>query len=160
METVVRITFVYLMLMLFFRVIGKRELSQMSSFELVTLMIIPEIVAQSMVREDFSLTNAVIGVSTLFGLVIATSILTHKFRHFAEFTEGKPTVLVHNGRLIEEALNLERIQPEEIFSEMHQVGLEELQQVKWAILEPDGKISIIPHPQHRKQSPSEDQPLH
>lgn len=144
METVVRVAVIYIALLLFFRVIGKRELSQMSSFELVTLMLIPEIVSQAIQHDDYSLINALVGVATIFTLVVLTSVLTHLSRRVAEFTDGRPTVLVREGKLVEDALDLERIQPEEIFSSMHQVGLESLAQVKWGILEPDGKISIVP----------------
>lgn len=156
METVVRVVVIYVALLMFFRVIGKRELSQMSSFELVTLMMIPEIVSQAIQHDDYSLTNALVGVATIFTLVIVTSILTHVSHRVAEFTDGKPTVLVREGKLVEEALHLERIQPEEIFSSMHQVGLESLAQVKWGILEPDGKISIIPYGAPRQAPPKDD----
>lgn len=159
MDTVVRVTVIYATLMLCFRIIGKRELSQMSSFELVTLMLIPEIVSQAIQGDDYSLTSALIGVTTLFTLVVGTSLLTHLSRRVAEFTDGKPTVLAYDGRLIKHALDIERIQPEEIHSAMHQAGLELLDQVKWAILEPDGKISIIPYGAPRQAPPQNEKNL-
>ncbi|WP_438037770.1 DUF421 domain-containing protein [Sorangium sp. So ce128] len=147
METVARVAFVYVFLAAAFRVLGKRELSSMSPFELVTLMLIPEIVSQALVREA-SLANALAGVSTVLVLVFLTSLLTHLFPKASEVIDGSPTVLVAKGRILEEACNRERIQPEEILSEMHKSGLEHLSQVRWAILEADGALTIVPEQGH------------
>ncbi|WP_437964075.1 YetF domain-containing protein [Sorangium sp. So ce260] len=147
METVARVTVVYLFLAVAFRVLGKRELSSMSPFELVTLMLIPEIVSQALVREA-SLANALAGVSTLLVLVFLTSVLTHLSPRASKVIDGSPTVLVANGRILEEACNRQRIQPEEIVSEMHKSGLADLSQVRWAILEADGDLTIIPAQGH------------
>ncbi|WP_437331992.1 DUF421 domain-containing protein [Sorangium sp. So ce394] len=143
METVARVAFVYVFLAVAFRVLGKRELSSLSPFELVTLMLIPEIVSQALVREA-SLANALAGVSTLLVLVFLTSILTHLSPRASKVIDGTPTVLVANGRILEDACNRQRIQPEEIVSEMHKSGLAHLAQVRWAILEADGDLTIIP----------------
>ncbi|WP_437806802.1 DUF421 domain-containing protein [Sorangium sp. So ce1078] len=147
METVARVTVVYLFLAVALRVLGKRELSSMSPFELVTLMLIPEIVSQALVREA-SLANALAGVSTLLVLVFLTSVLTHLSPRASKVIDGSPTVLVANGRILEEACNRQRIQPEEIVSEMHKSGLADLSQVRWAILEADGDLTIIPEQGH------------
>jgi uncharacterized membrane protein YcaP (DUF421 family) len=144
MDTVLRIAFIYFFLMLAIRLMGKRELSEMSAFELVTLLLIPEIFATALSREDYSMTHAVIGAATLFTLVFITSLATFRFKRVEEIVEGKPTVLVHNGRFIERHLKRERLTPDEIFTEMHKSGIEQLEQVRWAILEMDGKIAIIP----------------
>ncbi|WP_437730360.1 DUF421 domain-containing protein [Sorangium sp. So ce1335] len=147
MEIVARVAFVYVFLAAALRVIGKRELSSLSPFELVTLMLIPEIVSQALVREA-SLTNALAGVATLLVLVFLTSVLTHVVPAASRVIDGSPTVLVAKGRILEDACNRERIQPEEIFSEMHRSGLERLSQVRWAILEADGDLTIIPEQGH------------
>lgn len=144
METVIRIAIIYLVILVGLRLLGKRELSQLTPLELVTLMLIPEIVSQSMIGEDFSVTNGVIGITTIFSLVFLTSLLKQKARTVERLIEGMPTLLVERGKFIEENLNKERITPDEVFGEMHKSGLEHLAQVKWAILETDGKISIVP----------------
>lgn len=144
METVLRVAYVYVVLMLGLRVMGKRELSKLSPFELITLLLVPELFQQAMIREDFSMTNATVAVATLFSLVFATSVVSYLFPKAGTVIAGEPAVLVHNGTFQEEAMNRERIPPSEIYAEMHQVGLEELSQVKWAILEADGKIALVP----------------
>lgn len=144
METVIRVGLIYLFLMAALRVMGKREFSQLAPFELVTLLLIPELVAQGLVREDFSLTNALIGVSTLLTLVFATSVIAYRSRRLGKVIDGEPSVLMHQGSLVPGNMALERISPEELVAEMHKAGLETPDQVKWAVLETDGKITIVP----------------
>lgn len=144
MDTVIRIIVIYIVILIGMRVIGKREFAQLSPLELVTLLLIPEIASQSMVRQDFSVTNALIGLITLFALVFINSTLMHRFRKFERTVSGKPSLLVYHGRFLEEAMNRERVTPDEVFAAMRTFGLESLEQIKWAILETDGRISIIP----------------
>lgn len=144
METVLRVAAIYLFVLVALRVLGKREFGQLSPIELVTLLMIPEIVSQALTREDYSLTNAAIGVATLLVLVFVTSLLMHRFQKAEIVIAGQPTVLVRQGELIGGALNKMRITPDEVFNEMHKAGLQQLEQVQWAILESDGRIAIVP----------------
>ena len=143
METVLRVGFAYVFILLVLRVMGKRELSQLTPLELVMLLLIPEIVAQGVVREDFSMTNAVIAVTTLTSLVFLTSVLSYRFKWFGGLLEGKPSLLVERGRLVTDEMARERVPPEEVASEMRRAGVERLEDVRWAVLEPGGKIAII-----------------
>lgn len=144
METVIRAVFAYILLWTCFRVLGKRELTRMSPFELVMIIMIPQLFSRALTRQDYSMTNAVIGSTTLFVLLFFTSALSYRVRRFGRIVEARPTVLVQRSAIIEEHLDRERIAPEDIFSAMHEVGLERLEQVEWAILESDGRISLIP----------------
>ncbi|MHB1223452.1 MAG: DUF421 domain-containing protein [Gemmatimonadaceae bacterium] len=143
MDFVIRIALVYAVLMLGFRVLGKRELSKLSPFELVTLLIIPEIVAPAMTAGDYSLSGALVGVTTLWGLAFLNSMLSYRTRWFRHLSESQPAVLVRHGQFVEAALHRERVRADEVYSEMHINGIETLQQVRWAILEPGGKVSFI-----------------
>lgn len=151
MEIVVRVAIVYIFLMAGLRVIGKREFGHLTPFELVTLLLIPEIVTDSLVGEDHSLTAGIIGVSALLVLVFATSLLAHRFPGFGRITEGVPALLARNGRLDPETMNRERVAPNEVAHELHKYGLESLDQVKWAMLEVDGSITIVPHRREDQQ---------
>lgn len=144
MDTVLRITVIYVFLMAALRIIGKREFGKLEPFELVTLLLIPEILTEALHRGDASLTNAAIGVTTLLTLVFFTGLLAFRSRRFGRVVEGEPVVLVRHGFLVDGNMNRERIAPEEIRSELHRYGLEETSQVKWAFLEPDGHITIVP----------------
>src|SRR5688572_7767166 len=144
MEIVVRITVIYLLVFAGLRVMGKREFGQLSPLELVTLLMIPEIVSQALIGEDFSLTGAAVGVATLLVLVFTTSMLMHRFKKAEQVIAGEPSILVRRGKLLDGAMNAARVTEDEIFEEMHKAGLLTLEQVEWGILEPDGRISIVP----------------
>ena len=143
METVIRVAIIYITILVGLRVVGKREFSQLAPIELVALLMIPELVSQSLVREDFSITNALIAISTLFSLIFLSSILQFKIKWVDKALEGAPTVLVQHGQYVVQNLSKERVTPGEIFNEMRKSGLDQLNQVKWAVLETDGKISIV-----------------
>jgi uncharacterized membrane protein YcaP (DUF421 family) len=144
METVFRVAIIYLFLMFALRIMGKREFGQLSPLELVTLLLIPELVSQALLREDFSITNAIIAMTTLFTMVFLTSLVMQRSKKAERAIAGEPTVLVYHGKLVPEHLHKERVTESELFSEMHKSGLDRLEQVRWAILESDGKIAIIP----------------
>jgi uncharacterized membrane protein YcaP (DUF421 family) len=144
MDTVLRIVIIYLFLMVALRLMGKREFGELAPFDIVVLLLIPEIFSQSMLREDFSLTNALVAVSTLLTLVFATSLLSYRFRKVGEVVTGVPTVLVRHGHLVREHLDRERVGPGEVLDAMHAAGLHAFEQVRWAILETDGRITVIP----------------
>lgn len=156
METVIRVIFIYLIILFGLRILGKREFGQLSPLELVSLLLIPELVSPALHLEDLSITNALIAVCTLFALVFLTSLARYMSEKIEKVISGEPSILVSHGSFIEDNLHKERVDPAEIFNEMHKAGLDELKQVKWAILETDGKISIVAESEgsstHRTQS--------
>ena len=144
METVIRIVLIYLFLMIALRLMGKREFGELAPFDFVVLLLIPEIFSQAMVRDDFSLTNAFIAVTTLLVLVFATSMLNYRFSGVSRAISGVPAILVRDGTLVAETLDKERVAPDEVMDAMHAVGLHRMAEVRWAILETDGRITVIP----------------
>ncbi len=147
METVIRVAIIYFFLMIGLRILGKREFGQMSPLELLTLLLVPELVTQAMSREDFSMTNGLVGVSTLFILSYMTSLAVHRSKRVETLVGGEPSVLVAHGKFQADTMNQERVTPDEIYNELHNAGLEKLEQVRWAILESDGQIAIVPEQQ-------------
>ena len=143
-DTIWRVTFIYVFVMLAFRLTGKREVGQMSPLELVTLMMIPEIFSTAVNRNNSSLSLATVGVATLFLVVFVTGLLKFRSRTAEALLEGEPTILVHDGEYLEGNMRRERVTPEEICAEMRLAGVERLEDVRWAILETEGKISVIP----------------
>ena len=138
-----RVALLYAALLFAFRILGKRELGRLSPFELVTLMLVPEILS-SAIQGEGSLVNGLVGLSTLLALVLITSVLAHRFEPAGRTVEAEPTVLVAHGRMIQRALNAERIVPDELFAEMRKQGLSNLDEVAWAVLENSGNITFVP----------------
>ncbi len=143
MDIVIRIALVYVALTLAFRLLGKRELSQLSPFELVTLLMVTQIVAPSLTAGDESLTAALFGAATLLCLALLNSVLTYISPRYRRLGEARPSLLVRHGQLVEDTLHKDRVRPDEIYSEMHKAGIEHLSEVKWGFLEPDGQMSFI-----------------
>ena len=146
METIWRVAVAYFFVLIALRLLGKREFGQLSPLELVTLLLIPELLSNALQQGDSSMLRALTGVSTLLLLVFVSSLATHLNQSVEKAVEGKPTVLVAHGAFIVDNLNRERVTPGEVFSAMHQAGLDALGQVRWALLESDGKIAIVPEP--------------
>ena len=151
METVIRVAIAFVVITVAFRVMGKRELSQVSPSEFVMLLLVSEIFQNALIRDDYSMTNALIGVATLFSLTFLNSVLMQRNKKYEQVVEGTPTVIVNNGKMITESMNKERITPGELFNEMRKSGQDELSQVKLAILETDGKITVVPYQQQQSQ---------
>lgn len=149
METVLRVLFVYLFLLFALRVMGKREFSEITPIELVMLLLIPELLQEALVGHDPSLTNSLIAICTLFLLVFLNSVVTYLNPRAERVVESSPSVLAHEGRLVERNMRKERITPDELLSTIHLQGYEELEQVKWAILQSNGQIAVIPKEEAR-----------
>jgi uncharacterized membrane protein YcaP (DUF421 family) len=147
LEIVLRTAIIYAVLFLGLRLMGKRELGQMTAFDLVVILVISNAVQNAMVGQDTSLTG---GVVAAFTLLIANRLVAWarvRVPIFGQVAEGHPTVLVNDGKFIEANLKREEIVPEEILTAMREHGVADLKQVASAVLEIDGSISIIPKDQ-------------
>jgi uncharacterized membrane protein YcaP (DUF421 family) len=145
METVLKATAVYLFLLLMFRIAGKRTLAQVTTFDFVLLLIISEAVQQAMIGEDNSITNAFLLVVTLIGLNVLFSEIKLRWKAAEGVLDGAPLLIVENGKAKEDLMRKERVDVNDVLDaarEHH--GLERLDQVKFAVLERNGKISIVP----------------
>ncbi|HEV7321792.1 MAG TPA: YetF domain-containing protein [Ensifer sp.] len=145
METVLRGLAIYIVLLLIVRLSGRRTLAQMTPFDLVLLLIVAETTQQALLGDDFSIANAVLLIVTLFGIDIAFSHLKTRHAGLGLLIDGTPTVLVSHGKPNEHALKRARMSVDDILEAARvQQGLERLEQVKYAVLEISGEISIVP----------------
>lgn len=135
---------IYLTLFILFRVVGKRTLAQITTFDVVLLLIISEATQQAMVGADTSMANAVVAISTLAALDVILTSLKHRHPRLEAWLDGQPVVLVSDGKPIEAHLNRERLDLDDVLESARENGLLRLDQVRLAVLERTGKISIIP----------------
>lgn len=143
MDIVFRASILFLFLFGLIRLMGKRELGQMAPFELVLLIVMGDLVQQAVTHQDFSITAAVLAVSTFAAWALAMNFLSDRFPRLRHKLEGTPTVLVRAGAMVAGNMRREGIDEDELASEMRIAGIARLDQVAWAILEPEGKISFI-----------------
>lgn len=145
MESVIRGLVVYSFLLIVFRISGKQSLSQMTSFDLVLLLIISETTQEAMVDSDHSVTNGFLLIVTLVGTTVLLATLKQFFPRLELILDGQPVIVVDRGQLVDRVMIKSRVDEEDILSAARKLhGLERLDQIKYAILEKDGKISIVP----------------
>ena len=143
MDLVFRAAVVFAFVFLVTRIVGRRQLSQLEPFDLILLVVIGDLVQQGVTQSDESVTGALIVISTIALLSVAVSWVSFRWRKIRLVTEGEPIVLVQNGRLIERNMRRELITREDIEEEARQQQITSLADLRWAILEDDGRISCI-----------------
>ena len=143
MDIVLRAIALYVFVVFVMRVIGRRELSSMTPFDLVLLIILGDAIQQGLTQDDYSVTGAVLAIATIASLQVFTSYLSYKSRSARKVFEGEPVVLVERGELVERNLKRERMTADEVAEEMRQQQVGSLDEVEWGILEANGSISFI-----------------
>ena len=147
MNVVIRVLAVSVFLLIVLRFAGKRSLAHMTMFDFVLLLILSETTQQAFVGNDYSLSKAFLAILLLVSAEIGLSILKHKVPALQKWLDGTPTIIVQNGKLLKERTNWSRIDEEDIMAAARESqGLERMDQIKYAILETSGTISIIPKP--------------
>jgi uncharacterized membrane protein YcaP (DUF421 family) len=143
MDIVLRAIVLYAFVVFVMRVIGRRELSSMTPFDLVLLIILGDAIQQGLTQDDYSVTGAVLAIATIAALQVLTSYLSYKSGKARKVLEGEPVVLVERGEIVERNMQRERMRPDEIAEEMRQQQIGSLDEVEWGILEANGSISFI-----------------
>ena len=143
MEIILRATVIYFFLWALARGVGKRELSEMTAFELILLVTMGDLIQQGATQEDMSLTGAALAVGTLAMWILIFAYLSWRFRGMRPVMEGVPVVVIHNGEPLDEVLAIERLTLEEICEAARNQGITDLSEVDIGVLEPDGKFSFL-----------------
>jgi uncharacterized membrane protein YcaP (DUF421 family) len=143
MEIIVRASIVFFLLFLIARGTGKRELSQLTVFELILLVTMGDLVQQGVTQEDMSITGAALSVGTIAFWILVMSVVSYHWKRSRPVIEGVPVVVVHDGQPIMEALRFERVTLEELKEGARSQGIGDLGTVRLAVLEPDGRFSFL-----------------
>jgi uncharacterized membrane protein YcaP (DUF421 family) len=142
-DVVARAAVIFVLLWFVTRVVGKRTLGEMTAFELVLLIVTGDLIQQGVTQEDYSLTGAALAVGTFALLIVGLSWLGYRFPRLRTPIEGPPVVVVRDGKLLTEVLELERLPDSEVLEAARQNGVEDLADVRLGVLEPDGKFSFF-----------------
>jgi uncharacterized membrane protein YcaP (DUF421 family) len=144
MDSVLRAVAMYLALMVLFKIAGRRSLAELTTFDFVLLMIIGEATQQALLGDDFSLTNSMLVIVTLIAIDVGLSLLKQRSRWVSQLIDGGPTIIVENGKVLYKRLRHARLIEADIMEAARSSqGIETLEQIKFAILERNGKISVI-----------------
>ncbi len=144
MDLVLRATIAFFFVFLLTRVIGRRELSSLQPFDLILLVIIGDLVQQGVTQNDFSVTGALLVGATIALMTVGVSYTSFKFPRLRPALDGEPVIVVEDGKPIDRNLRRNRITQEELAAAARQNSIDSLADVKWAVLETNGRISFIP----------------
>ena len=160
MDIAIRATIIFFMLFIVLRLMGKRQLGQMTPFEFVALVVLGDFVQQAVTHNDFSITAATLAVVTFAFWSLILGWISYFWPLARRILEGEPRVIIRDGKMNQKMLSRDKISHEEVLSEMRLSGIARLEEVEWAILEPSGKISLIERSsgKHGQVDPAEQSP--
>ena len=145
MESVLRAAAMYVGLLIIMRIAGKRSLAQITTFDFVLLLIISEATQNAMLGQDFSITNAFIVIITLVTLDIGLSLLKRRSKKLDKLLDDVPLIIVEDGVALKDRMDKVRVDEQDVLSAArHLQGIARLDQIRYAVLERSGGISIIP----------------
>jgi uncharacterized membrane protein YcaP (DUF421 family) len=144
MDIALRAVFLYAFVIFLIRVMGRRELSSLSAVDLVLLIVLGDAIQQGLTQDDYSVTGAVIAVSTIAAVQVGSSYLSFRSARARRVLEGEPIVVIQDGKLIDRNMRRERLTQDEVAEAMRSQQIGSFADVEWGILESDGNISFIP----------------
>ena len=152
LDVILRSTAVYFFMMIALRVFGKKELSQLNTADVILILLISNSVQNAMVGNDTSLYGGLAAATVLFAINYILKKLMFKYKKFSDFIQEKPEILIHKGTLEFDTLSSLNITSDELHEAMREHGVENFKDVKLAMLEIDGNISIISGDKNLRQT--------
>jgi uncharacterized membrane protein YcaP (DUF421 family) len=143
-KLIVRAVVVYAALLLLLRLTGKRQVGQLAPFDLVLLLVLSNAVQNSMNAGDNSLVGGLLSATTLVGLNFLIGLATFRNKKLESLIEGRPQILIHNGKLFEDVVAKAHLTRHELNAALRMAGCTSIEDVRSAILENSGEISIVP----------------
>jgi uncharacterized membrane protein YcaP (DUF421 family) len=143
LEIGIRTAAIYAVVLLGVRLSGKREVGQMTPFDLTLLLLISNAVQNAMTGPDTSLAGGIVAAATLLGLNYIVAELSGGNRRFRKFVQGQPSLLVHDGQLIASHMAKEHVSMDELERALREHGISSYHDVALAVLEVDGSISCL-----------------
>jgi uncharacterized membrane protein YcaP (DUF421 family) len=150
-EIILRSSIIYVVIVVALRLTGRRSLGQRNPIDLVLVLIVANAVQNAMIGSDTSLIGGIIAAATLFVMDVALDRILGRSKDARKFFSGSPVILIRHGQLIEQNLAKERISYDELEESLREHGVEQVGDVKLAILEVDGSLSIVPATSEVKQ---------
>ena len=143
MDVIFRASFVFVLLYVLMRVIGRRELSTLEPFDLILLVVLGDLVQQGVTQDDYSVTGILLAIGTIALLQLGVSFVNFKFPRLRPLLDGEPIVIVQDGKPIERNMRRERLTLDDIAGAARQESIASIADVQWAVLETNGNMSFI-----------------
>jgi len=143
MQIIARASVMFVFLFIVMRTLGRKELSELSAFELILVIVMGDLIQQGVTEQDNSLTGAITAISTFVLWMLALSYISFKSKRARRIIEGRPVIIVRDGMLQEKILKYERLSLDEIADAAREQGIRDLREVQIGVLESDGSFSFI-----------------
>jgi uncharacterized membrane protein YcaP (DUF421 family) len=143
MDLVLRTIFIFVLIVIVTRAVGRRELSSLEPIDLILLVVMGDLVQSGITQSDNSLTGTTVVIVTMAVLVVTTAWLGFRFKRLRPILEGEPIVVMVDGRVLEKNLNRQRMTVEELGAEARLQQIASLDDVRYAVLESNGKVSFL-----------------
>jgi len=136
---------IYVFLLVIFRITGKRSLAQITTFDFVLILILGESTQQALIGDDYSITTGVLLIACLVGIDMTLSFLQERSPRLSRWMDGLPLVIVEDGQPLRDRMHKARVEDIDVLAAARErQGLERMEQIKFAVLERSGAISIVP----------------
>jgi uncharacterized membrane protein YcaP (DUF421 family) len=143
MDIAIRAIVLYVFVIFVMRVVGRRELSSLTAIDLVLLIVMGDAIQQGLTQDDYSVTGAVIVISTIAAMQVLTAYIGYRSRRMRKVLEGSPVVLIDDGKVLAGNLKRQRLTTDDVAEEMRLQQILSFDDVRWAILEANGRMSFI-----------------
>ena len=151
----IRTVIIYLFLMLIMRLMGKRQIGQLELSDLVTTFLLSEIASMPITDTNIPIIYAIIPMIALLTCEVTSSWFLSRFPRFKNLLSTNPATLITNGKINRKEMLRSRLSPEELIGELRQSGISDVKEVRYAILEQNGKISVIPRSSEKPLTPKQ-----
>ena len=148
----IRTVIIYVVLLTAMRLMGKRQIGELEISDLITTLLVSEIASLPITDTAIPISHAIIPIIILLTFEVVSSALLVRFPSIKKYISTRPTTLIENGRLRSDQMQKVRLTADELISELRQNGISNITEVQYAILEQNGKISVIQKPQYRPPS--------
>ncbi|MCM3122546.1 DUF421 domain-containing protein [Mesobacillus sp. AQ2] len=138
-----RTLLLYLLILLIFRLMGKREIGELSILDLVVYIMIAEMASLAIENTKDPLINTLLPISILVIIQITLALLSLKSKKFRDIVDGKPTIIINNGKIDEKAMRSQRYNFDDLLLQLREKDVGDISDVEYAILEPSGTLSIF-----------------
>jgi uncharacterized membrane protein YcaP (DUF421 family) len=143
MDIVFRAAAAWVFIVFVLRVMGRRELSSLSASDLILVVVLGDLVQNGVTQSDLSMTGVAIAITTFVLLTVGSSFLSFKSSRARKLIQGEPLIIIEDGRPIKSNMRSELLTIDDVMEEARANEIEQLDQIKWAVLEASGSISFI-----------------
>ncbi|WP_273125023.1 DUF421 domain-containing protein [Metabacillus sp. HB246100] len=156
---VARTLFLYFLIVIIFRLMGKREIGELSILDLVVFIMIAEMAVTAIEDEKDPLIHTIVPMTLLMIIQISLAYLSLKNQKIRHLLDGKPTIIINRGKVDEHAMRTQRYNFDDLMTQLRDKNINNVGDVEFAILEPTGKLSVIEKQKNKKKQPELQVPL-